>query len=102
MPRPRRWLDQVGLNQVGLGQVGLGQFGLVLVGVFVLAFAGILIGQTGDTVVPADASSDTYQLPVSHPECTFFGPRREGFVRESLKARGARNADTYALSSTTE
>src|SRR6202035_2887803 len=71
-------------------------------GVFILAFAGMLIGQTGDTVVPADGSSDTYQLTVSHPECTFFGPRRERFVRESLQARGAKNADIYALSSTTD
>jgi hypothetical protein len=39
---------------------------------------------------------------VAHPECTFFGAHRERFVRESLKARGVRNADAFALGATTE
>src|SRR5262249_31936916 len=37
---------------------------------------------------------------VSHPECSFFGPQRERFVREALEARGGRRS--FALSSTTE
>jgi Protein of unknown function (DUF1549)/Protein of unknown function (DUF1553) len=66
--------------------------------VSVLAFTGVMIGQTGDT----GASSSGDPIAVSHAECTFFGPQRERFIRQSLKARGAGNADTFALSATTE
>jgi hypothetical protein len=81
MQKPRRWLTQ-SWSVPGV--------------VSVLAVTGVMVGQTGDTV----ASSSGNQLTVSHPECTFFGPRRERFVRESLKARGT--ILSSALSSTTE
>src|SRR5947209_3574516 len=70
----------------------------ILAGGSILAFSGLLIGQTGGTAASAAES----ELTVSHPECTFFGPQRERFVREALKARGSRNADTFALSASTE
>src|SRR5271166_3323184 len=70
----------------------------VLGGVSTLAFTGMLIGQTGDS----PALSDTDQLTVSHPECSFFGPQRERFVREALQARGVRDPRAFALSGTTE
>jgi hypothetical protein len=63
-----------------------------------LVFPGMLIGQTSDT----PASSDLDQLTVSHPECSFFGPQRERFVRQALQARGSRDPRAFALSTTTE
>jgi len=70
----------------------------VLNGVSILAFTGMLVGQTGDS----PALSDPDQLTVSHPECSFFGPQRERFVREALQAMGRRDPRAFALSSTTE
>jgi hypothetical protein len=48
---------------------------LILGGVSLLAFSGTLVSQD--------------ELPVSHPECSFFGPQRERFVTDALKAAGA-------------
>lgn len=70
----------------------------VLSGIAILACTGMLIGQTGDS----PTSSDTDQLTVSHPECSFFGPQRERFVRAALQARGGRDPRDFALSNTTE
>jgi hypothetical protein len=75
------------------------KYGLpVLSGVSILALIGMLSGQTPDTT----ASSDTNQLMVSHPECSFFGPQRERFVRQALQARGRRDPRAFALSAATE
>lgn len=41
------------------------------------------------------------QLPVEHPECTFFGPQRERYVTDALERLGHRQR-TRALSTTTE
>ena len=43
------------------------------------------------------------QLPVEHPECTFFGPQRDKFVKAALQARGIRTqAADHGLSDLTE
>ena len=42
------------------------------------------------------------QLPVEHPECSFFGPRRDLLVRAALKARGVLPAGADSLSDLTE
>jgi hypothetical protein len=59
----------------------------VLGGVSLLAFSGTLVGQD--------------ELPVSHPECSFFGPQRERFVNDALKAAGAARS-IHALSAMTD
>jgi len=70
----------------------------VLGGMAMLSSGGLLIGQTGDSIVMSEGE----QLTVAHPECSFFGPKRERYVREALRARGAGGSDTFALSSATE
>src|ERR1035437_9820669 len=60
---------------------------IVIEGVAFLAFSGALAGQD--------------QLPVAHPECSFFGPQRERFVADALKAAGGARG-IHALSTMTE
>jgi hypothetical protein len=48
-----------------------------------LAFSGFLIGQSTDGPI-----QDQDQLPVEHPECSFFGPQRERFVTDALQRLG--------------
>ena len=63
----------------------------ILGGTSVLVFAGLLIGQSTD-----------FQLPVEHPECSYFGSQREQYVEQALKAVGVRSRSSHALTKTTE
>ncbi len=67
------------------------QFFWILGGISILAFGGLLIGQSKDT-----------QLAVEHPECSYFGSQREEFVNQALRAAGVRTRSPHALTSTTE
>lgn len=42
------------------------------------------------------------QLPVEHPECTFFGPQRERYVTDALDRLGAGRGRTRDFTTTTE
>src|SRR5689334_2155080 len=57
----------------------------ILCAVSALAFSGFLIGQQAEP----PARADQEQLPVEHPECSFFGPQRERFVTDALQRMGA-------------
>src|SRR5579872_2231863 len=46
------------------------------------------------------AQDQEQQLPVEHPECTFFGPERDKLVKAALKARNIHTSD-HALSDLT-
>src|SRR4051812_3529639 len=59
-----------------------------LTSVSALAFSGYLIAQQD-------------QLPVEHPDCTFFGPQRERFVTDAMQRLGGRNK-TRGLSGITD
>ena len=63
----------------------------ILGGASVLAFAGVLIGQSSD-----------FQLTVEHPDCSYFGSQRERYVNEALTAAGVRSRSSHALSVATE
>ncbi|HEV3200223.1 MAG TPA: DUF1549 domain-containing protein [Bryobacteraceae bacterium] len=63
----------------------------ILGGVSVLVCAGLLIGQSSDV-----------QLPVEHPECSYFGSQRERYVTDALNAAGMRSRSSHKLSATTE
>src|SRR5437867_3834246 len=54
-------------------------------GIAVLAFSSILTGQR-----PVEAVTDSEQLAVEHPDCEYFGPRRERFVNTGLNRTGRR------------
>jgi hypothetical protein len=47
------------------------------------------------------AQQEQDQLPVEHPECTFFGPQRERYVTDALERLGG-HSRTRMLSTTTE
>ena len=64
---------------------------LLLGGVSVFTFAGLLIGQSSDS-----------QLPVDHSNCSYFGPERERFVEQALKAAGVQTRSSHALSNLTQ
>jgi len=51
----------------------------------------MLIGQSSD-----------FQLPVEHPECSYFGSQRERYVNDALNAAGVRSRSSHQLSATTE
>jgi hypothetical protein len=70
----------------------------VLTAFSTLAFCGFLVGQQDGRVL----SHDSDQLPVEHPECTFFGPQRERFVTDALQRMGGATAKTRALSTLTD
>jgi hypothetical protein len=57
----------------------------------VLAFAGLLIGQSSDS-----------QLTVEHPDCSYFGSQRERYAADALNAAGVRSRSSHALSARTE
>lgn len=63
----------------------------VLGGISFLISAGLLISR----------AQDGAQLPVEHPNCTFFGPDREKYVQAALRAIG-KSKGSHALSDTTE
>ena len=68
----------------------------VVGGVCLLVSGGMLTSRAAqDPVTPQDPAlaADQGPLPVEHPECTFFGPQRDKFVRAALKARGARTQE---------
>src|SRR5205823_11055895 len=66
-------------------------------GVSALLFCGFLAGQE-DGRFPRH---HTDQLPVEHPECTFFGAQRERFVTDALERAGSRGK-SRALSTLTD
>ncbi len=73
-------------------------------GAFLLLVSGGLLVSRAQDPVPAQdplASLDQTQLPVEHPECTFFGPQRDKFVQAAMKARGV-NMASHGLSDLTE
>jgi hypothetical protein len=57
-------------------------------GLFLLIFSGFLVARAQD------------ELPVSHPECSFFGPQRDRFIPERLR-RPVEQNDTHPLSAVT-
>src|ERR1041384_516247 len=59
--------------------------------VAVLAFSSILTGQR-----PVEPSTDSEQFDTAHPDCEYFGPRRERFLNSGQMATRLR-----ALSTTT-
>jgi hypothetical protein len=63
---------------------------LILGGASVLAFAGLLIGQSADS-----------QLTVEHADCSYFGSQRERYVTDALAAAGVRSRSSHALSALT-
>ena len=63
----------------------------IIGGTSILAFAGLLIGQSAD-----------FQIPVEHPNCSYFGSQRESFVEQALKAAGVRTRSSHALSDLTQ
>src|ERR1044071_8583317 len=54
---------------------------LLFSGFSALIFSGFLIGQQSER----PARDLDQQLPVEHPECSFFGPQRERFVTDALQ-----------------
>ena len=73
-------------------------------GAFLLLVSGGLLVSRAQEPAPAQdplASLDQTQLPVEHPECTFFGPQRDKFVQAAMKARGV-NMASHGLSDLTE
>src|SRR5678815_426342 len=62
-------------------------------GALLLGCAGLLTGQR--PVVPIgpvrpDAGAEAEELAIAHPECEYFGPRRERFISEELNRGGVR------------
>lgn len=69
-----------------------------------LVTGGLLVSRAQDPVSQNPVlASGTEQLLVEHPECSFFGPQRDKFVKAALQARGlqSRSAD-HTLSDMTE
>ncbi len=58
-----------------------------LTSISALALSGYLVAQQ-DGRAPRH---DPDQLPVEHPECTFFGPQRERFVTDAMEKLGGRS-----------
>ncbi|HEV2446389.1 MAG TPA: hypothetical protein VGS58_10720, partial [Candidatus Sulfopaludibacter sp.] len=75
----------------------------ILGGMCLLVSAGLLVSRAQDPVTTQDPALAAFQeqLPVEHPECTFFGPQRDMLVKAALKARGL-EAPSHALSDLTE
>jgi len=55
-----------------------------------------LLGFSG--IVLLRAAQD--QLPVEHPECTFFGPQRDHFLAGAMRQKGARSSGSWRSSLT--
>src|SRR5689334_19176655 len=62
-------------------------------GLAALAFSSLAAGQT-----PAEPVTDSGQPGVAHPDCEYFGPRRERFLNNGLNQTGTR---VRTLSATT-
>src|SRR5688500_6816638 len=77
-------LDCSSLARTGRGIMSRPVWASFLGGVSILLFAGLIAGQrpVGPVIVPD-------QLAVEHPECDYFGPQRDRFVREQLDRAGA-------------
>jgi len=68
----------------------------VLGGITLLVTTGLLVTHAQDQGESADT-----QLPVQHANCTYFGPERQKYVQQALKAMG-RSGGSHVLSETTE
>ena len=68
----------------------------ILIGSSALLFSPVLTGMPGE-----DPPAEGGQLPVSHAECSYFGPQRERFVEAALRASGGRLRSARSLSSIT-
>lgn len=60
----------------------------ILGGASLLVSCGLLVSRAQDPVASSSPAADQEPLPVEHPECTFFGPQRDKFVKAAMKARG--------------
>jgi hypothetical protein len=58
----------------------------IVTAVSALVFCGFLAGQQDTRAIIPDSD----QLPVEHPDCTFFGPQRERYVTDALEKMGGR------------
>jgi hypothetical protein len=76
---------------------------VVLGGAGLVVSGGLLVSRAQEPVAVQDpvASLEQTQLPVEHPECSFFGPNRDQFVKAAMKARGI-NMGEHPLSDLTE
>ena len=72
----------------------------VLGGACLLISGGLIVSRAQDPVQSPVVAGDPEQLPVAHPECTFFGPQRDKLVKAALKARGI-STDEHGLSALT-
>jgi hypothetical protein len=79
----------------------------LVLGFSTLIFSGYLLGQADNpsasrTAQDQQLAAQDQQLPVEHPECDYFGPKRERYVTAALNAAGGQAHQSHALSATTE
>src|SRR5437773_9138668 len=69
----------------------------LVLGLPVLIFSGMLVGQTTDAAAPDESEP----AKVAGPDCPFFGAQRERYVTEALRRSGAVRSTVHQLSSMT-
>ena len=76
---------------------------VTVLGAGCLLMSGALLVSRAQNPVTSNplVASDPEQLPVEHPDCTFFGPERDKFVRAALQARGL-GVQSHGLSDLTD